>query len=80
MFVLLWTYLFLLLQKRLRDNEALALEFTATELFEAASVAKGQEWADMTDSAKQQYAKLAEGKLTCSFWLLTCARCMHCTS
>lgn len=51
----------MLLQKRLKENEALALEFTAMELFEAASVAKGQDWADMAD--KQKYEELAEGKL-----------------
>ena len=51
-----------MLQQRLKENEALALEFTATELFEAASVAKAQEWADMDATGRSKYDKLAQGE------------------
>lgn len=58
-----------LLQKRLKENEALALEFTATELFEAASLAKGQEWSDMAPAGKKKYEELASGQLGCACML-----------
>ena len=51
-----------MMQKRLKENEALALEFTATELFEAASVAKAQEWANMVATSRSKYEQLAQGR------------------
>ena len=51
-----------MLQKRLKENEGLALEYSATDLFEGTSIAKRKAWLDMADSGKRKYEKLAEGQ------------------
>ena len=51
-----------LLQKRLKEDENLALEYTATDLFEGTSIDKRQAWLNMPDSERAQYDKQAEGK------------------
>ena len=50
------------LQKRLKEDENLALEYTATDLFEGTSIDKRQAWLNMPDSERAQYDKQAEGK------------------
>ncbi|DBB00824.1 TPA: hypothetical protein ACH3X1_000752 [Trebouxia sp. C0004] len=47
-------------EKRLKEDENLALEYSATDLFEGTSIAKRKAWLDMADSGKRKYDKLAE--------------------
>ena len=49
------------MQKRLKENEDLALQYSAMDLFEGTSIAKKQAWLDMADSGRKKYVKLAEG-------------------
>ena len=52
----------MVLQKRLKEDENLALEYSATDLFEGTSIAKRKAWLDMADSGRRKYDKLAEGE------------------
>ncbi|KAL0046964.1 hypothetical protein WJX82_003155 [Trebouxia sp. C0006] len=47
-------------EKRLKEDENLALEYSATDLFEGTSIAKRKAWLDMADSGRRKYDKLAE--------------------
>ena len=53
------------MQKRLKENENLALEYSATDLFEGTSIAKRKAWLEMADSGRRKYEKLAEGAFGC---------------
>ncbi len=67
-------------QKRLKEDENLALEYSATDLFEGTSIAKRKAWLDMADSGRRKYDKLAEGVGGLSYCDLTdntiCCKCM----
>lgn len=56
-----------MLQKRLKEDENLALEYSATDLFEGTSIAKRKAWLDMADSGRRKYGKLAEGEQILSY-------------
>ncbi|DBA78417.1 TPA: hypothetical protein ACH3X2_007913 [Trebouxia sp. C0005] len=47
-------------EKRLKEDENLALEYSPTDLFEGTSIAKRKAWLDMADSGRRKYDKLAE--------------------
>lgn len=68
------------LQKRLKEDENLALEYSATDLFEGTSIAKRKAWLDMADSGRRKYDKLAEGEEGLCYCALTdnstCCKCM----
>ena len=68
------------LQKRLKEDENLALEYSATDLFEGTSIAKRKAWLDMADSGRRKYDKLAEGEQGLSYCAFTdsttCCKCM----
>ncbi len=55
----------MVVQKRLKENEDLALEYSATDLFEGTSIAKRKAWLDMADSGRRKYEKLADGAHLC---------------
>ena len=69
-----------MLQKRLKEDENLALEYSATDLFEGTSIAKRKAWLDMADSGRRKYGKLAEGEQGLSYCDFTdnttCCKCM----
>ncbi len=70
----------MVLQKRLKEDENLALEYSATDLFEGTSIAKRKAWLDMADSGRRKYDKLAEGEEGLSYCCFTdnrtCCKCM----